>query len=274
MLSVPYKSNLWKMYDKQRDEVETEDFVYKTYPDGRKLSISVDHAMNVEGPAPVMFFFHGGAWQKGGRTSHQSYTKTLARKYGVTCVRVQYSLIKKDSDLLFENLLEDCRDAVQYVIDHAAELNADPERIGFKGSSAGGHLAAATALSFPQTKLLEGDFGPYDLKYLFDKIPAKSIIAAPFRNATKKFNIEYIKSVSPYYMAKAPVNFAVLLFQGGCDTVVPAEIASAFRDKLMECGATNVELVLYPYGTHALNSGMYGEDWFNKSTEAILKYLK
>lgn len=51
---------------------------------------------------------------------------------GVAGVRISYSLSReKESSIL--NALEDVRDAVRFIQEHAKELNIDPERFGFCG---------------------------------------------------------------------------------------------------------------------------------------------
>jgi len=270
---IPYKVPKSKVISKHYKDIVDEDFVYKTLADGKELMISVDKAENATEATPVLFVFHGGSWQKGSRTSSSSITKTLAKEYGVTCVRVQYSFIGIESGVMFQDVIDDCKDAVNFVISHAAELNIDPERIGFMGQSAGGHLAAVMALAFSQTKLLIGNYGPYDLQYsseykrkAYEGKGNKSF--ENFRFALKDFDPEYIATVSPYHLAKAPVNFKAVLFQGTGDyTVLPPQ-ASRFADKLRECGATDVQLVEFPYATHSLARSMYREQWYTQVIEA------
>ena len=42
--------------------------------------------------------------------------------------------------------VKDARAAMRYVRSHAPELGIDPDKIVFNGATAGGHLAAATAM--------------------------------------------------------------------------------------------------------------------------------
>src|SRR5437667_5366915 len=46
-------------------------------------------------------------------------------------------------------MIEDAKDALRYVREHAKELGVDPERIVAAGNSSGGHIAAAVAV-FPE----------------------------------------------------------------------------------------------------------------------------
>jgi acetyl esterase/lipase len=47
----------------------------------------------------------------------------------------------------FPSALQDCESAVQYVVQHAAQFQLDPGRLGIAGDSAGATLAAATCQS-------------------------------------------------------------------------------------------------------------------------------
>ena len=91
---------------------------------------------------PGVVYFHGGSWKSGTRKK-DSHFKILAEN-GLAVFSVSYRFIDKAS---FPAQLQDCRDAVTYIIAHAHDYNLDLERIGLLGSSAGGYLASLLALS-------------------------------------------------------------------------------------------------------------------------------
>ena len=66
----------------------------------------------------------------------------LARDSGVRVLSVDYRLAPEDP---FPAAAEDALAAFRWAVEHAAELGADPARIGVGGDSAGGNLSAVVA---------------------------------------------------------------------------------------------------------------------------------
>lgn len=91
---------------------------------------------------PCIFFIHGGGMMWGNRYSGlESMVEFVQR--GAVCVSVEYSLAPEHPDPAPR---EDCNAALNYVADHFDELSVDPTRLLIAGISAGGGLAAGTAL--------------------------------------------------------------------------------------------------------------------------------
>ncbi len=94
-------------------------------------------------PAPTLLFFHGGGWIYGGLPSHDAACRVLAERSGVQLLAIDYRLAPEHP---FPAALEDCKAALGWLHTHADDVNADPLRIGVGGDSAGGNLAAVTAV--------------------------------------------------------------------------------------------------------------------------------
>jgi acetyl esterase len=95
------------------------------------------------GPFPAILYLHGGGWVLGSLDENDDVCRSLAHRAGAVVVSVDYRLAPEHR---FPAAVEDCYAALEWLARHAAELHADGRRIAVLGGSAGGNLAAATAL--------------------------------------------------------------------------------------------------------------------------------
>jgi triacylglycerol lipase len=91
----------------------------------------------------ALFHIHGGGMILGSAKDMQFGPSAMAVALGIPVVSVEYRLAPETP---FPGPQQDCLDGLAWVAANAAELGIDPERIGAIGESAGGGLAAATAL--------------------------------------------------------------------------------------------------------------------------------
>jgi acetyl esterase len=95
------------------------------------------------GPAlPLVAYLHGGGWALGTLDAFDPVCRALANASGALVASIGYRLAPEHP---FPAAPEDARAAVRWLAVNAAELGADPARIGIAGDSAGGNLAAVTA---------------------------------------------------------------------------------------------------------------------------------
>jgi len=92
--------------------------------------------------APLLVFFHGGGFVFGDLDTHDSPCRVLCRHGGMHVLAVDYRLAPEHP---FPAPVEDARAALRWAQQHAAELGADPTRVGVGGDSAGANLSAAIA---------------------------------------------------------------------------------------------------------------------------------
>lgn len=93
--------------------------------------------------APVVVYYHGGAWTRWHKDNN-SYQAPAFVDAGVTFVSVNFGLVPH-VDL--DELMRQCRAAVQWVYHHAAEFGADPEQLYVAGHSSGGHEVGLLAVT-------------------------------------------------------------------------------------------------------------------------------
>ena len=96
------------------------------------------------GPAPALVFFHGGGWTIGSIQTHDKVCRKLAAQALCAVISVEYRLAP-EHPLPAAPL--DAIAAVTWLHAHAASLALDPARLAVCGDSAGGVLAAVTAVA-------------------------------------------------------------------------------------------------------------------------------
>ena len=94
-------------------------------------------------PFPLMVFFHGSGFVLCSLDTHDGMCRNLCAGIGCVVVSVDYRLAPEHK---FPAGLEDCLAATRWAAAHAGELGADANRIMLAGDSAGGNMAAVTAL--------------------------------------------------------------------------------------------------------------------------------
>ncbi|WP_132056661.1 alpha/beta hydrolase [Halorussus amylolyticus] len=96
-----------------------------------------------ENPVPVLVYYHGGGWVLGTLDSIDGVCRRLARRGECAVVSVDYRLAPEHP---FPAALDDAVTALRWVAENAQAFGGDPGRLAVGGTSAGGNLAAATAL--------------------------------------------------------------------------------------------------------------------------------
>lgn len=90
---------------------------------------------------PTIFYFHGGAWASADKSFYSLFCKNLAQQ-GFNVVNINYRLIP---DYSFETAINNCIQAVNYILDNSRTYGIDRENVFFAGDSAGAHISALIA---------------------------------------------------------------------------------------------------------------------------------
>ncbi|GAA3127763.1 hypothetical protein GCM10020255_000490 [Rhodococcus baikonurensis] len=95
------------------------------------------------GPRPLVYSIHGGGMIRADRYVGAGQLAEWVEAFNIVAVSVEYRLAPENPH---PAPVEDCYAGLVWVAEHADELGVDAERILVHGASAGGGLAAATAL--------------------------------------------------------------------------------------------------------------------------------
>jgi acetyl esterase len=96
-----------------------------------------------KGPFPLMVFYHGSGFVVCSLDTHDGMARNLCAGTGCVVVSVDYRLAPEAK---FPAGPDDCLAATRWAAANASALGADPGQIIVAGDSAGGNLAAVTAL--------------------------------------------------------------------------------------------------------------------------------
>ena len=126
---------------------------------------------------PAVAVFHGGGWSIG-KIEWTFGDARLFAAQGFVGVGVQYRLSNK-ADVTPIEAIADARDAIRWIRQHADTLGIDPKRIVALGWSAGGHLAACTAVFTDPLAEIDASSAPNALVLWFPALALEYDTAMP-----------------------------------------------------------------------------------------------
>lgn len=223
----------------------TRQVVYKKIGD-RELRLHIFEPANFKAgdKRPCFLTIHGGGWT-GGTPRRQYPFAAHYAKLGWVGTSIEYRLHSSKTGVTVNDCVKDARSAVRYVRAHAAELGIDPQQLVINGGSAGGHLAASTALFDGMDA--EGE----DTK--ISTVPNALVLFFPVIDTSKegygnaKCGAQW-QELSPLHRVKADAP-PTLIFHGTGDTTTPFKGAKAFTEAMLKAG-NRCELVVNEGGAH------------------------
>ncbi|RLV56687.1 alpha/beta hydrolase [Aeromicrobium phragmitis] len=97
-----------------------------------------------DGPRPLVVNYHGGGWVQGNTEQSGWLASRVAARTGAVVVSPSYRFAPEHP---FPAAVDDAWETLRWLVGHATALGIDPERVAVMGDSAGGNLAAVTALT-------------------------------------------------------------------------------------------------------------------------------
>jgi acetyl esterase len=218
---------LYKQVDTSKLYIET--FMPDNFDQGQKY--------------PAIVFFFGGGWVSDNKNQFEQHAKYFSKR-GLVCFLADYRTKNSSNTTPFESL-KDAKSVIRYIRSHHSTFNIDPDKIIASGGSAGGHLAAATAL-------IDGFNENTDDLSISCKPNALVLFNPVIDNGPGGYGYERIgeqyKSFSPIHNIKkgAP---PTIIFLGTKDDLVPVQTAEYYK-VVMEKVGSRCDLKLYKDQTH------------------------
>lgn len=202
------------------------------------MEIHYPETINTAKKHPAIVFYFGGGWNGGSIMQFEPHARYFSRR-GMVCVLVDYRVKNRQQTTPFESL-EDAKSAIRYLREHADKFHIDTSMIVASGGSAGGHLAAATAVI--------DDYNENTDNMSVSCIPNALVLFNPvIDNGPGGYGYDRIgdayKSFSPLHNIKNGTP-PTIIFLGTNDNLIPVETAKNYQ-KVMEKVKSNCELHLY-----------------------------
>lgn len=260
LLQVAEAQNPQKVILQQGDPTEgagtkapqaTRTVVFKTTTDAAGQPVEL--RMNVFEPAghkqtdktPVIVLFFGGGWVSGNPDSLSPHCAYFASR-GIVAIAADYRVKNRQNTTPFESVA-DGKSAIRYVRAHATDLGIDPNRIVAAGTSAGGHVAACTAL-IP-------DLDEKTEDATISSVPNALVLYNPVVDTSPAgYGYGMLKDrwqeISPLQHVR-PGLPPTIICHGTADKTVPYANAVAFQDAMQKAG-DQCQLVTFEGAGHGL----------------------
>lgn len=141
-----------KKHEKQTPPVveEVKDIPY--LDDGNRYHLlDIYYPENTTEKLPVIIDIHGGGWMYADKNLNEYYCKSLADR-GFVVFNISYRLVP---DVTVNEQIQDCALALKWISENMAEYPCDTENVMLTGDSAGGQLAAYSAVLLQSPELRE-----------------------------------------------------------------------------------------------------------------------
>lgn len=227
-------------YPPQMDGAKTE--VYKTIGD-TKLQVYIfnpDHHQASDA-RPAMVFFFGGGWRTGSPKQFEQQCRYFAAR-GMVAIAADYRVASRHNTKAVQ-CVADGKSAIRWVRSNAKRLGIDPDRIVAGGGSAGGHVAACTAVLEEFDEATEDGTisSAPNAAILFN--PAVVLARVPGQAGWDEDRINTLQDrmgveparLSPFHQVSKGLP-PMLIFHGKADTTVPYATAEAFAQAMTKAG--------------------------------------
>ena len=251
----------------QHFDVEKSGLIYKEI-DGHQLKMVIYRPARLsELKLPAIVLFFGGGWVSGDPGHFQLQAEYFASR-GMVAVCPDYRTQSRHKTSPFESV-KDARSAMRYIKIHGAELGTDTNKIVAGGGSAGGHLAACTAIINNINESTD------DLSV--SPVPKALVLFNPVADTGKKgYGQEKMGGrefeLSPVHNISNDVP-PTLIMHGKADTTVPYENVVRFKQVMKQEGNKCI-LKGYRKQSHGFFNYNRSPEYFEKTLVKSEKFLE
>lgn len=181
---------------------------------------------------PVVLLLHGGAWQRGDKSSMSGTGRALAER-GYAAFAINYRFAPGST---YPAQLQDMQEAVRFLKQNATKYRLDMNRLAAWGYSAGGHLATLLAVQpasdLPPLRVAIAGAPPSDLAATEarDESSVKIFMGGSYSQLPALY-----EQASPRRQVRAGMA-PVFLYHGTADTTVPPVQTQNFVTTLQAAG--------------------------------------
>jgi acetyl esterase/lipase len=230
-------------------------------------------------PVPTVIHIHGGGWVGG--TKEAGILALLPYfEMGFSVINVEYRMARVS---LAPAAVEDCRQALRWVMKNAKTYNFDSTKVIVTGGSAGGHLALMTGMldsaagydanrewdqSLVPLKVaaIVNWYGITDVKDLLSGVNRQNYAVSWLGSLPNRDDLAVRMSPLTYVRKGLP---PILTIHGDNDNLVPYNHAVRLHKALTAAGVTN-KLITIPGGKH----GGFSHDDMIMIYNKIREFLK
>ena len=226
-------------------------------PGGRDLLLDA-YVPEGKGPFPAVIIVHGGGWEAGDRITYVSPVFAPLAQAGFAWFSIDYRLTPY---VHVPEQLEDLRNAVRFVRQHAGWFHVDPNRIALLGESASGHLVAQL-VSMPcpgcEVQAVVSFYGVYNFERWKNDAEFGGMLGRLFVDTSPAVLREY----SPLYHVSASLP-PMLIIQGTADELYAG--TQEYVKRLGEVQARD-DVILLDKAPHGMENWEGHPEWmFYKS---------
>jgi acetyl esterase/lipase len=212
---------------------------------------------------PTLLQIHGGGWVLGSKNEQGLPLMNHMAARGWVCVSADYRL---SPHATFPDHLIDLKRAIQWIRDYGADYGADPDFLVVTGGSAGGHLAALTALTGNDPRFQPGFeyvdtsvqgcvafYGVYDFtdrNRLWHHEGLRGLLETKVMKASIEEDPERYELASPIAQL-SPDDPPFFVIHGTLDTMVPVAEARHFCEEFRRIVRAPLVYAEIPGAQHA-----------------------